>query len=405
MNKLSEVLALDVFATILIMVYMALFYFFFVALLIKEKLNTATILILSACSFLLPIILFLLNQTFHFKSTPPDTLVYSSLIIDFKKHFETYSFGVKGFSLLNYLQYQLCFKRPSVFIVFNILYYHLAVLFLFKTFIIYCSFNSRSILRRRLFVLFIILATLYPVSLIINASILRESMNLMFFSIFCYFLVKYVTGKTNSLFIPFLFLSLIFLIRPITGVCAIIALFLAYSQKNKLISIRNTLKLAFILFVFVVSIKALVANIYQLDFSLNWLIAYRETSNDQFGFEGYTSLDWDGFYKTAKNLFLLICQYLFSPLPILVSKEITLNKLIPLLDALYIMFVIILPIFFFFKRFMKEWLLIFLVFLILPALFETNISGAYRHRANSIFLLLPLVSYVFMNFKMRIKSI
>ncbi|WP_194525301.1 hypothetical protein [Zobellia roscoffensis] len=132
-----------------------------------------------------------------------------------------------------------------------------------------------------------------------------------------------------------------------------------------------------------------------------WLISYRDASNAKFGTEGYSTMNWSGPFDYVKNVIFLVLQYLLSPLPILVSPTVTMNKLIPLIDSFYIIFVLITPILLFYKKYMKGWLVLFLVFLIIPALFETNISGAYRHRISAIVFLMPLVSYIFLNMNLR----
>ncbi|WP_108245600.1 hypothetical protein [Muricauda brasiliensis] len=401
MIEAKDLLAIDVFGLVLFSVYTILFFLIYFFLLQKEKLNSLFNISLVITSFLLPIIFFLLNEVFKIKSNPPDTVVYASLINDFSSYFNLYSFGVKSFSILNFIQYKLCFERPFVFIVFNVFYYQLAIFFFFKAFKLYINHQRRLVYNPKgLFSVMVIFSEIYPLALILNASILRESMALMFLAMFSYFMIKYIVTTKNTMAMTLFVLTPIFIIRPLTGVCATLALFMGYCYKNKLYTLRNFVWLIVIILIADFGLKMIVSSLYQIDFNLSWLISYRDASNTKFGDEGYSTMNWTGPFAYIKNIFLLILQYLFSPLPILVSPAVTMNKVIPLIDSFYIIIVLIAPICLFYKKYMNGWLGLFLIFLIIPALFETNISGAYRHRMSAVFFLIPLVSHIVLTFKL-----
>lgn len=391
--------SLDFIGLLLIFFYLGMFYCVYVYLLKKEHLLTENTIISSGLAFIIPLTVFLLNQKFNFISIPPDTEVYANVILDFNKYFKHYSFGVTGYSVLNYLQFKICFGRPPVFVIFNIIYYQLAVLFIYKAFKIYC-YRYHKIIGRNFFLLLQLASVFYPLAVLQTTNILREPMLLMLFSINIYLLAKYYFTGFQRYSLIILFIFFLFLIRPLTGLCVLFTYFLAYSHLNKFITLKNILKFSIFSILVVVLIKQIVLSLYAIDFSIEWISQYREKSNSSFGIEGYNSLNWESPLYYFQNFVLLILQYLLSPLPILVTSSVTLNKLIPLIDSLYIITLII-PILAFYRKYMQTWLLLFMIFLIIPSFFETNISGAYRHRMNAVFFLVPLASYILLNLKIR----
>ncbi len=391
---IDRVFGNGVIGWLLLLTYILAFLFIFFVLLKKVKLLTKTTLITTTFSFLFPFLFFVLNENFLLKSTPPDTIVYATIIHDFSEYFNTYSFGVLGYSILSYIPFKLCFGMPLVFISFNIFYYQIAVLYLFKAFKIYGNYHNK-VIGNNVFVFMQIAATMYPIGMIHVSSILREPMMLLFFSINIYFLTKYHFTNFTNYFVLSISLLFLFIIRPLTGIAMLIAFLSSYIYVKRLFTFRNLLKLSVVGILAFILTKNIILSIYNLDFSLDWIIKYRAESNAKFGIEGYHALNWDGFFHTIKNVFLLVSQYLFSPIPILVDKQVMYNKLIPTIDTLFNSLFIFLPILIYRKRFFKTWMICFLIFIIIPALFETNISGAYRHRMNGIFMLIPLTSYIF----------
>jgi asparagine N-glycosylation enzyme membrane subunit Stt3 len=67
------------------------------------------------------------------------------------------------------------------------------------------------------------------------------------------------------------------------------------------------------------------------------------------------------------------------------------EKTIPLFDAIFLMLCLIPLIYLLQEKIYRRIFIFALVLLLVSALFETHISGSYRHRMNGIFLLLPLV--------------
>ncbi|MBP2833264.1 hypothetical protein J8281_13805 [Aquimarina sp. U1-2] len=394
-----SIFKIDVIAFLLIVLYLLSAIFFYFFLLRRERLLTREVAVTTCIAFFLPLSFFVLNQIFHFKSIPPDTHAYAAVIFDFK-NFNAFTFGVMGYSILNYIPIKLCFGRPAVFVIFNIFYFQVAILYLFKAFKMYCGYNGEKT-RTSVFIFLQILSVVYPVALMHTSSILRESMMLMVFSICIYFLVKFYCMRYKNYVLMLVFILFLFIIRPITGICMVLAYFVAYVDKKKLLTAKNFLKFGVLALILAFIGQEVILSLYNIDFSIEWIAQYRARSNSRFGIEGYNSLDWTSPLYYLKNLFLIVTQYILSPLPILVSKEVAFNKLIPLLDSVFIIVFLFLPIVMFRRKNFNRWMILFLLFIVVPAIMETNISGAYRHRMNGIFMLLPLAAYVFSLFKIK----
>lgn len=150
----------------------------------------------------------------------------------------------------------------------------------------------------------------------------------------------------------------------------------------------------FSLILFAFLINFIVDSFYNLSFSFSWLGKFRASHEALFGSEAYgTQLDWSSFLSSIKNSFLLFLQYLFSPFPIIIPFEVAQQKIIPMIDAIFI-FISLLTVFLYGRiKPLKMIILFCIILLIIPAMFETHISGAYRHRMNAIVMLLPLFAY------------
>ena len=165
--------------------------------------------------------------------------------------------------------------------------------------------------------------------------------------------------------------------------------FLELWKRNKLQAIIKTMLPAAIgLWL----INKIADSFYDMQFSPDWLGRYRASHAELFQNEAYgTDLPWEGWINVSKSTFLLFFQYVFSPLPIIIDAEVMFEKTIPLFDALFLLFCLI-PLMYVLREKTYRNIFIFaFVLLIVSALFETHISGSYRHRMNGIVLLLPLV--------------
>jgi hypothetical protein len=362
----------------------------------KHKIKYSSVLGVTT-GFIVFYTFFIINFLFEFKTISPDSIAYSKIIKDFWQNYNTWSIGVQLYSIINYIPIKLSFQNPSLFILFNIFFYFSGITMIGRAFILYLSIYDKSVPKHFFFYLYII-ASIYPIGLIIIPTLLREGSMVFFLGFTTYYMVViYSKKKLSTKYLIYFTISLILLtlIRPIGGITFIGAIFALYFiHKVKHLNVKQFFYLITSVVVFLASIHYMVNLFYNLPFSFNWLSQYRKSHVLLFGNESYGSdLKFQTLGEIIKNSFLLFNQYLFSPLPILIPKEITGNKIIPTLDTLYIILLII-PILIQLKKTYIRKIIFFVgVLIFIPALFETHISGAYRHRMNAILILMPVLVY------------
>lgn len=402
---MENVFHIDFISVFLIILYSSFLWFVLLLILRKVKLLSYNTIIFTALIFIFYWTIFFIDNTLNLKTIPPDTEVYARIITNFNKYFAENSFAVKSFSILNYLFFKACFGRPLVFVVFNIFYYQLAIIFIFLSFREFLkTLNVQATQKHFLITQF--LAVLYPVSIINTPSLLREPMHLMFFSATLFYVSKiyyHKKLKKNYVVLCLMLLTGTFLTRPITGVSLIIIFLLVVLIIKKMLSIKKMLRLFLALLIAGVLINKLVLTVYNLEFSLAWVEKYRALKNIEYANEGYGNLILDEFPRGLFNLFVLLLQYLLSPFPILIPSNIAAQKLIPLLDSLFIITVIFTPLILFYKKKFNKVVILFFIVAFLPSIFESNITGAYRHRMTAIFVLLPLIGYLIGKVKLRFR--
>jgi len=347
-------------------------------------------------SFALMMSFFVLNHLLQFKSLPPDSSFYADIVKDFWKYYDSWSPGVKLYALINFVPIQLSLSYPVVLVVIHIFFYLAGIVFLGRAIAVFSS-HHHKILPKDFFGQLLLLASVYPAALIVIPSLLREASMFFFFGLSTYLLVlirfsngRFKNAKTVLFIVSLLLLTLI---RPIGGVSYILAMltiyFLELWKRNKLQAIIKTMLPAAIgLWL----INKIADSFYDMQFSPDWLGRYRASHAELFQNEAYgTDLPWEGWINVSKSTFLLFFQYVFSPLPIIIDAEVMFEKTIPLFDALFLLFCLI-PLMYVLREKTYRNIFIFaFVLLIVSALFETHISGSYRHRMNGIVLLLPLV--------------
>lgn len=395
--------SINFYSILLTIFYCSCFYFVFIILLRRFKLLTKTIIFATAIIYCVYLLFFFIDIIFNLKTIPPDTLVYQDLITNYNNAYSKYSFGVKGYSILNYIQFKLCFKIPSVFVAFNMFYYFAGIVYIFLAFQNFFSTQGIRVYRKHFLITFII-ASIYPIGLINTASILREPMLIMFYCASIYFISKTLKqkflSKRSVIFFVFCLLA-VFIIRPITGISLLIILSITMIKKYRLLTFKRSLYLLFFISIVFYLSKSLILSVYNLDFGLSWIENYRIDKSIEYGVEGYGDINLSKVAKIIPNIALLTLQYYLSPLPILVPFQTTMQKIIPLVDSLFILFVVTFPIIAFYKKKYNNILFFFVIVLLIPAVFETNITGAYRHRMTAIILLLPLSSYIFSRISIR----
>ena len=347
-------------------------------------------------SFGLMIGFFLLNHFLQFKSLPPDSYFYADIVRDFWKHYDSWSPGVKVYALLNFVPIQLSFSYPVVLVILHVFFYLLGIVLVGKAIAIYSS-RHNSKLPKDFFGQLLLLAAIYPAALIVIPGLLREGSMFFFFGLTTYLLmlIRFPNGRFHKVkFILFLVSLLILtLIRPIGGVSYILAIltiyFLENWKRNKLRAILKTLFPAAIGLWF---INKIADTFYNMQFTPNWLGRYRASHAELFQSEAYgTDLPWEGMINVLKSSFLLFSQYTLAPLPLIIGPEAMHEKTIPLIDAMFLLLCLVPLLYLMREKTYRRVFVFAFVLLFVSALFETNISGSYRHRMNGIVLLLPLV--------------
>jgi len=341
---------------------------------------------------------FILNHMFPFKSIPPDSIYYANIIKDFWNNYDAWTVGVKLYSIINFIPFQFSLKYPVIFVLINIFFFYCGIILIGKSFIKIMRFYTIPISNNFMAHL-LLYAAIYPSAVIIIPTLLREGSMIFFFGLCTFVLTDLYTQtrqKSSIKICVFLIsLSLLTLIRPIGGVSYMVAIFLLFlwhSFKKRTIKHIVISLISFILFVLLINF--IVDSFYNMSFSFSWIGKYRASHATLFGQEAYgTHLDWSNFLASIKSSFLLFLQYLFSPLPLIIPTEIALKKTIPLMDAVFILISLVPVLIYARTKPLKIIIFFCFILLIIPALFETHISGAYRHRMNAIVMLLPVFAY------------
>jgi len=398
---MKEVFNFNIPIIFLTVIYAVIFLSVLFSLQGKHKIKYSSIVGVTL-GFIFFYIFFLINFFFEFKTISPDSIAYSKIIKDFWQNYNTWSIGVELYSLINYIPIKLSFGHPSLFILFNIFFYFTGITMIGRAYAMYLLIYSKSVPKHFFFYLYII-ASIYPIGLIIIPTLLREGSMVFFLGFVTYYMVViYSKKKLYTKYLIYFTISLILLtlIRPIGGITFIGAIFALYFiNKVKRLNVKQFFYLISSIVIFLATVHYIVNLFYDIPFSFDWLSQYRKSHIVLFGNESYGGdLKFQTLGEIIKNSFLLFNQYLFSPLPILIPKEITVNKIIPTLDTLFIMMLII-PILMQLKKpYIRKIIFFIGVLIFIPALFETHISGAYRHRMNAILMLMPVLVYSFNQF-------
>lgn len=393
---MKEIFEYDIWSVALTVGYILASLFLLTLLLSKKSRIRKNDFVALVLSFGLLMLFFLINHFLQLKSLPPDSSFYAEIVKDFWKNYDSWSPGVKLYAIINFVPIQLSLKYPVVLVVIHVFFYLVGILLLGKAVSIYSAHHQRKT-PKDFYAQLLILSSIYPAALIVIPSLLREGSMFFFLGLTTYLLVvmRYSDEKFRK-GIFFLFLvSLLFLtlIRPIGGVSFVLAMltiyFLDLWKGNKLKAIVKTVIPAALGLWF---INKIADTFYDMRFSPNWLGEYRASHAELFPTEAYgTDLPWVGVFNVVKSTILLFFQYVFAPLPLIIDRGVMFEKTIPLLDSLFLLACLI-PILYLLKEKTYRRIFVFaFVLLLVSALFETHISGSYRHRMNGIALLLPLV--------------
>ena len=395
---MEKIFEFDLLSMLISALYFGLIIYLLIVLLSydnKVKKNAILSLVLAVCIYYG---FFLLNHLISFKSIPPDSIFYANIVNDYWNNYAIWTSGVKLYAIINFIPFQFSLKYPVIFILFNIFFFYCGIIFIGKSFMRLMYYYKKPYSEN--FMAHLLLYTcIYPAGIIIIPTLLREGTMIFFLGLSTFMLIDLYTNRTEKKGIRILVFSisliLLTLIRPIGGVSYMIAIFVFY-----LYHLWNKGFLKFLIsglgamLVLIILTNYIADSFYNISFSFSWLEKFRASHAEVFGSEAYgTQLNWTGHLAQIKSSFLLFIQYAFSPFPIIIPSEITQQKIIPTLDACFILLSMIMIFFYLKVKPIKVIVIFSFILLFIPALFETHISGAYRHRMNAIVMLLPVFSY------------
>lgn len=403
-----DFLDVNLLSGILLVVYSFALIFLLLAYMAKLKLlNNVTLLVTSA-GFIYLVFFTVITIIFRLREPPLDTIDFGTIIRD-PSTFSNYSFGVQTHTIFNSLVFVLCFREPVLFLPFSVAYYVWGILLIWRSFERYFdSSDSFAFIRNRTFIIYLILCFCYPMALLTIPTLLRESLMILALGAAMNIYSKSrVYGKLSNLDMVIYFVAFVILlgVRPIVAVSFLLAVFVEKQITKKGRTVGQTITTLFSLGLIIVFINVLTSFLYNISFSTDWISIYRDSFIVKHGDEGYGfHMNWSNLPNSAVNSVLLFIQYIISPVPILFPAAVGLRKGIALLDTFFILSLAAIVIGS--KRtppFFKNWWILIAVFLVLPAIFETHVTGAFRHRMNAVILLLPMASYCITNLLVKIK--
>ena len=197
---MGDIFEFDFFSILLSILYLVLALGLLIMLLSydnKVKKNAVFSLCWAVCFYYF---IFLLNHFFSFKSIPPDTIYYASIINDYWNNYDAWTVSIKLYAIINFLPFQLSMRYPVIFVILNILFFYSGVIFIGKSFIKIMKHYDVPISNNFMVHLFFY-ASLYPVGIFVIPTLLREGSMIFFFGLSTFLLVLPTIG-TRPAYLP-----------------------------------------------------------------------------------------------------------------------------------------------------------------------------------------------------------
>lgn len=404
-----DFLNINLLSGILLVVYSLALIFLLATYMAKLDLLTKGTLLTLCSGFLFLVFVTVFTIVFRLREPPLDTIDFGTIIRD-PSTFRNYSLGVQTHTIFNSVVFALCFRQPVLFLPFSVGYYFWGIILIWRAFERYFSNLSRLLfLRKTTFLVFLILCILYPMAFLTIPTLLRESLMILALGAAMNIYSKNrVYGKLSAgdMFVYFIAFIVLLGVRPIVAISFLLGVFLESQITKKNRSIGKTFTMFLSLTIIIIFINILAKFLYNISFSVEWISAYRDSYVIRHGDEGYGfHMNWSGPLNVFINILLLFIQYVISPIPILFPSGVGLRKGIALLDTSFVLLLIAGIVVMKHKpTFFKNWGILIVVFLFLPSIFETHVTGAFRHRMNAIILLIPMGSYFITNLFVKLKS-
>jgi hypothetical protein len=306
----------------------------------------------------------------------PDTNLFAE-IVENGVH-DSQSKGVILYYLIGLPFMFLSAYQLEVYLLFQQFIFILAMIFLWKSWLIHCIHQK---IKSGLYEIFIILAVLYPSTLLFITIPLREFFQIFGFSIFLYGLALYINKGQISWMIIGAVITIF--VRP---QMIIFYPFLILVAKQK-----NVLKLL-MYSVIIFPLTLLLFQLVGFKFRVSWFAYLRNAGVENFGSSGmtYGAVEWKTYLDILLDLPQLALQFLLSPLPILHSVN-PFSMFTLVLDLVFVIFVLfgVLSIK---LRVSLMYIKMFVFSITLFSMWEFYIGGAVRHRFPLILMVLPLAT-------------
>jgi len=341
------------------------------------------------CLFLYYYLFFIAGTFMPFIPNMPDSALFANVITDnFYPYYQ--SVGVKLFYIISYPIRILSFLKLEVFILFQISFFIISLMVIWKSWQIVLQNNhiEKGYGKN----IFILLSIGYPAFILYMPTPLREFFVLFGFSILVYGIIsKYYENK--GLIAIVIGTVLLTFVRPQLIIPALILL--ALSQKNNYIKYGSFTAVIFLM-------PILFDTILGYSFSPKYFALLRHEQATQYALLSYGIVEWKTYFDILMDLPGLVLQFLLSPFAILHDKD-PLSFLAILIDAIFCILIYVSVIFAEFKI-SKIYIYIFILSAILFSIWEFFIPGAVRHRLPLVAILLPAASYGIMKLSDKFKG-
>ena len=324
----------------------------------------------------------------HFDYIPffPDTILYTDIIEGKSTLSNELPLELESFYFLSLLFSWVSMKSMILYLIFNLFINQIAIMMYWKAWKVYKN-NNVKISEQRIYLL---ITSVYPLSVLYSLVPLRESFFVLGFSIFLFGLVY---RKKN--FYLLLGLLLIFLLRKEVFVLAILIVIIKMIvvRKNQINS--KTLILIFALAPLLILIgNALSLKFLNIGISPNELANFRNYQRNSYLDSGmtYPSVYWNNWLDLILDVPGITMQFIYAPLPVIVNINFY-SSVLYFVDAL--LMVVLTAILLLNSRWNLKnhfWWGIICIFLIISSLFEYYLLGAVRHRYFIVLMVFPVIA-------------
>ncbi|MCW8333620.1 hypothetical protein [Vibrio paucivorans] len=311
-------------------------------------------------------------------------------VISNNTYYPEQSIGFKLYYFASYpIRFLSGFNMINYFIIQAFAYFS-GALIIWRAYLNYWNMKFGERNQSFSFVVYLLLVSLYPASIIYGIVPLREYAIIFSICVLVYSIISLQLRMKGSWLIIILSSVLIFLVRPQLIITIPMIVYLSiYNEKIKyyipLIVLPFIMIKMFSLIYYPISPEVL-SNIRQ-----QWSTLHPV--------EVYGVYEWQSWLEVILSLPTLIGQYILSPFPILHNKPMS-TMYGATLDLIYIVVLVGVPCLMLlvskYRRFIPvSVVMLFIVLTGLSAVWEAYISGAVRHRMVSILPLLPFCAIMF----------